>query len=152
MVSKIHAYLSVFVDKWTIDNESPDICSSVDVYTITIKWLLPPTNEVCEGYVFTVVCLSTKEGRAWQGGGVHGGGNVWLGGCAWQGGMRAPRQILRDPVNERAVRILLCHLSHGNPLPPPTWIDGLTDTTKTLPSRKLCMPAVKTRQSHCQFK
>ena len=63
------------------------------------------------------------EGRAWQGGGVHGGGG---GGCAWQGGMRAPRQILRDTVNERAVRILLCHLLHGNPLPPP-YVDRRTD-------------------------
>ena len=41
--------------------------------------LLPPENEVCEGYVFTGVCLSTGEGLrgTWQGGG-----------CAWQGGMR----------------------------------------------------------------
>ena len=53
---------------------------------------------------------------------VHGGGNVSGGGgigacmagegCAWQGGggMRAthaPRQILRDTVDERALRILL---------------------------------------------
>ena len=34
--------------------------------------LLPPAYEVCEGYVFTGVCLSTM------------GGHVWLlGGCAW---------------------------------------------------------------------
>ena len=36
---------------------------------------LPPANEVCEGYVFTGVCLSTG-GHAWQGscvaGGMHG--------------------------------------------------------------------------------
>ena len=35
--------------------------------------LLPPANEVCEGYVFTGVCLSTTEG-----------GCAWLlGGCVW---------------------------------------------------------------------
>ena len=49
---------------------------------------LPPANEVCEGYVFTGVCLSTGE-------------------PARQGGMHAPQQIQRDTVNERAVRILL---------------------------------------------
>ena len=45
---------------------------------------------------------------------------MWQGGCAWQGacvagghawravhGMHTPQQILRDTVNERAVRILL---------------------------------------------
>ena len=41
---------------------------------------LPSANQVCEGYVFTGVCLST-------GGGMHGcsGGAcmVALGGCAW---------------------------------------------------------------------
>ena len=49
--------------------------------------LLPPANEVCEGYVFTLLCLSTggscmAGGHAWQGGlhggGVHGGrGHPW---------------------------------------------------------------------------
>ena len=41
---------------------------------------LPPANEVCEGYVFTGVCLSTG-GRAWlPGGRRHAwqrGGHVW---------------------------------------------------------------------------
>ena len=48
-----------------------------------------PANEVCEGYVFTGVCLSTR------GGGVRGcsrgEGHAWLlRGCAWllPGGMR----------------------------------------------------------------
>ena len=67
------------------------------------NFLLPPANEVCEGYVFTGVCLSTEGGgvhgrgrHVWQGG-MHGrgvcvaGGHVWrrgLGwGCALQGGM-----------------------------------------------------------------
>ena len=41
--------------------------------------LLPPANEVCEGYVFTGVCLSTP-------GGVHGfiRGHAWF----YLGGMR----------------------------------------------------------------
>ena len=58
---------------------------------------LPPANEVCEGYVFTGVCLSTGGAcvvaRRW--GGVRGcsrGGRAWLlpGGHAWLlwGGMR----------------------------------------------------------------
>ena len=55
--------------------------------------LLPPANEVCEGYVFTGVCLSTGcvcvwGVCVWQGG-VHGGGHAWQGVCgrghAWQG-------------------------------------------------------------------
>ena len=58
---------------------------------------LPPAKEVCEGYVFTRVCLSTggacmAGGRAWQGGHrwqgiVHGGGACVVRGCVWQGGM-----------------------------------------------------------------
>ena len=57
--------------------------------------LLPPANEVCEGYVFTGVCLSTGGGACM----VAPGGHAWLlrggmhgcsGGCAWLlgGGMR----------------------------------------------------------------
>ena len=41
-----------------------------------VKMLLPPANEVCEGYVFTGVCLSTWGGA----GGMHGCSG---GGCAW---------------------------------------------------------------------
>ena len=58
-------------------------------------------------YTCLSVILSTG------GGGMHGRGHVWWGGHAWQGGVhgRAPMppspQILRDTVNERAVRILL---------------------------------------------
>ena len=44
--------------------------------------LLPPANEVCEGYVFTGVCLSTWGGHAWfYLGGVRGflwGGHAWF--------------------------------------------------------------------------
>ena len=71
------------------------------------KKLLPPANEVCEGYIFTGVCLSTG-GACMAGGSVRGrecawlgvcmaGGHAWrgvcmvgacmVGGCAWQGGM-----------------------------------------------------------------
>ena len=43
---------------------------------------LPPANEVCEGYVFTGVCLSTGGGHAWllRGGAcmVAPGGHAWL--------------------------------------------------------------------------
>ena len=79
----------------------------------SIKFV-PPANEVCEGYVFTHVCLSTggMRGRgvcmaggcmagecAWRGacmavgasvavGCMHGRGHVWQWGQhAWQGGM-----------------------------------------------------------------
>ena len=61
---------------------------------------LPSANEVCEGDVFTGVCLSTgggmcgtwhglcmAGGHAWQGGCMCGRGRAWRGGiCVWQGG------------------------------------------------------------------
>ena len=49
-------------------------------------------------------------------GGVYGRGCAWQGGvygkgCAWQGGVHGKQaltqQILRDTINERAVRIIL---------------------------------------------
>ena len=60
--------------------------------------LLPPANQVCEGYVFTPVSQSfcSREAGGMRGGGVHGGGmrggeRVWQGGMqeghVWQGGM-----------------------------------------------------------------
>ena len=77
---------------------------------------LPPTNEVCEGYVFTPVCQSfCSQGWGMCGcmGGMHGCGGhawlqgavcmvvrgvcgyrgcVWLWGCTWlQGGMHGCR-------------------------------------------------------------
>ena len=73
---------------------------------VEIFTLLPPANEVCEGYVFTGVCLSTGGGVACVVGGVsgrgacvagegacmhgrgackHGRGACVAGGCAWQG-------------------------------------------------------------------
>ena len=41
---------------------------------ITRGGLLPPANEVCEGYVFTGVCLSTR-GPCLD---AQGGGRAWL--------------------------------------------------------------------------
>ena len=65
------------------------------------------------------IILSTGGGgHAWQGGvrgggacdtgrGMHGRGACVEGGHAWQGEGEHAWQILRDTVNERAVRILL---------------------------------------------
>ena len=73
---------------------------------------LPPANEVCEAYVFTGVCLS--GGMRGRGACVAGRGVCVAGGACEAGGMHGrgvahtfPQQILRDTVNERAVRILL---------------------------------------------
>ena len=93
------------------------ITSLLAIHTIAKKWvhnpLLPPANEVCEGYVFTCVCLSTP----WQ---VHPPGRYTP--CAGTplGQVHPPGQvhpckagtpreqcILGDTGNKRAVRILL---------------------------------------------
>ena len=54
------------------------------------RYFYRPTNEVCEGYVFTGVCLSTggvrgREGRAWWGACMAGGGACIAGGHVWHG-------------------------------------------------------------------
>ena len=49
---------------------------------------LPPANEVCEGNVFTGVCLST------------GGGHAWLG-CAWSGGMHDRGACMAGGTHDR---------------------------------------------------
>ena len=73
------------------------------MHPLFVHSLLSNANEVCEGYVFTRVCLSTGAcmagGHAWQGVCVAGGacvarGCVWWGACmagghAWLGGMHA---------------------------------------------------------------
>ena len=63
------------------------------------KPLLPPANEVCEGYVFTGVCLSTQGGHAWLLGGhawlLRGACMVARGGHAWLGGMHGFFQGVR---------------------------------------------------------
>ena len=107
--------------------------------------LLPSANEVCEGYVFTGVCLSAGRGSSayrglhpwgglYPGQGLHSGGSASGGFCirgergSVSGGfcihrtgvciqgeaciqvgqnLPLPHRILRDTVNERAVRILL---------------------------------------------
>ena len=58
----------------------PSLMPSSDVglgrgYSIIIIALLPPVYEVCEGYVFTGVCLSTMGvSVSFWGGGLHPGG------------------------------------------------------------------------------
>ena len=78
-----------------------------DRVVVGFRCSLPPANEVCEGYVFTGVCLSTGRGR----GCMHPGGLHLEGGpgaSASRVGLgRPPHRILWDRVNKRAVRILL---------------------------------------------
>ena len=40
------------------------VCTSCSLYVTITRPSLPPANEVCEGYVFTGVFLSTGGGRA----------------------------------------------------------------------------------------
>ena len=79
---------------------------------IALITFLPPASEVCEGYVFTGVCLSTGGlSRSLSGEGVLVRGGSLSGGVSGPEGVsvreRPPAE--RDPptVNERAVRILL---------------------------------------------
>ena len=68
----------------------------------SLQRLLPPANKVCEGYVFTSVCLSTGGGGSAS---VH----------TLRGDTPAPQSrhtppaqcMLGDTANKRAVRILL---------------------------------------------
>ena len=46
---------------WISDTSESETNTSEESIATTF---LPPANEVCEGYVFTGVCLSTGEGRA----------------------------------------------------------------------------------------
>ena len=67
---------------------------------------LPPANEVCDGYVFTDVCLST--GRSLSGGSLSGG--LCLGGlCPGRESLSGRPPWTETPPygNKRAVRILL---------------------------------------------
>ena len=126
--------ISWFVYQWRDFRSTTSRDSNVDVTSATS--FLPPANEVCKGYVFTGVCLSTgRGGHAW----LLAGGHAWLllGGCVVAPGgacMVAPGGMLGwswggvhgcswgcmrgcsggrgwffrwDTVNERAVRILL---------------------------------------------
>ena len=71
---------------------------------------------VAGGHAWWGVCMvgvcAWWGGHVWQGvggmcgrGGMHGGRHAWWGGACMAGGRAW--QILRDTVNERAVRILL---------------------------------------------
>ena len=55
------------------------------------KMFLPPANEVCEGYVFTGVCLSTgglcPKGSLFRGVSVQRGGGLCLGGLCPEGSL-----------------------------------------------------------------
>ena len=58
-------------------------------HRICLMLFLPPANKVCEGYVFTGVCLST--------GGMHGMG------CAWQGTVHGRGACMAGGVHGRVV-------------------------------------------------
>ena len=64
-------------------------CNCSPLRCIVSRTFLPPANEVCEGYVFTGVCLSTGGGACVVAGRGHAwllvGGHAWLlaGGHAW---------------------------------------------------------------------
>ena len=95
-------------------------------------WFLPYANEVCEGYVFTGVCLSTGGSRSLSRGGLHpvgGGESLHLGGSlsrgvcvqrgvSARGGGPCPGGSQGDPPNrdpppysnERVVHILLKYI------------------------------------------
>ena len=62
---------------------------SAQLFRINVD-LLPPANEVCEGNVFTGVCLSTEQ-HAWQGACVARGRRAWQVGACVAGGMRGRR-------------------------------------------------------------
>ena len=89
-----------------------------------ISRFLPPANEVCEGYVFTGVCLA--RGGVWQTppGQVHlprAGTPPWADTPPGQvhpaPGRYIPPLFLRQTVNKRAVRIVLeCNLVYRNKL------------------------------------
>ena len=79
-----------------------NLTSLIWSWTETKPVFLPPANEVCEGYVFTGVCLSTGGSRSLSRGvSIPGGESLSRG--VWGGSVR------KTPLygNERAVRILL---------------------------------------------
>ena len=58
--------------------------------------LLPPTNEVCQGYVFTGACLSTG-GHVWLRGHAWWGTCV-VGRCTWQASMHGKGHVWNSPL------------------------------------------------------
>ena len=73
---QVHQFLSA-------TDIQPGVCSTWEIFSFRFS-LLPPANEVCEGYVFTGLCLST-EGVCMEGGHAWQGRCAWWGGHAWQG-------------------------------------------------------------------
>ena len=80
------------------------------------EYLLPPANEVCEGYVFTPVCQSfvhrggvhgrgvrmvggMNGGGCMAGGGMHGRGVCMVGVCVWQGVCMAGGHVWQGGVH-----------------------------------------------------
>ena len=106
-------YPKTLLSPLTLPHDAPPMISGdISGAGLLLECLyLPPANEVCEGYVFTGVCLSTRGGmHGCSGGGQEGmcvvapggacmvapGGHAWLllGGHVWllQGAcMVAPR-------------------------------------------------------------
>ena len=77
--------------------------------------LLPPANEVWEGYVFTQVSVCPQRGVA--GGAFVAGVCAWKGGCVWQGGVHGRRDICdRGGVHGRGHAWHVHHPEH----PPPS--------------------------------
>ena len=83
---RVHKWQLLKVFTMFLSIFSGDICIPELNFTVGIffvrangsSWnsmLLPPANEVCEGYVFTGVCLSTPGGGACM---VLFGGHVWF--------------------------------------------------------------------------
>ena len=71
---------------------------------------LPTANEVCEGYVFTGVCLSTGGGggSASRGGVCIGGGGICIQGWGWE----TPPSDITGYGQRGAVRILTFIINH----------------------------------------
>ena len=64
----------------------------LSAYSFIFVQFLPLANEVCEGYVFTGVCLSTRGGHVWllwRGGCVLAAGGAGMRGCSGGGCMVA---------------------------------------------------------------
>ena len=86
----------------TTSVENPGSASCIHKFAVACLYqLLPPANEVCEGYVFTGVCLSTRGSRSLSKGSMSQGGvSVWgvslsrgslsRGGVSVQGGSLCP--------------------------------------------------------------
>ena len=77
---------------------------------LNLTFLLLPANEVCEGYVFTRVCLSTGEGACMVG--CVAGGCAWQE-CVWQGGHVCWRPCVAGSMHGRGVCVAGGHAWQG---------------------------------------